>query len=467
MRASALFPSLLLLSLSGGCVMGPDFDRPPPPPTSMGEGFARAERAPAVVAPGIAQWWLEFDDATLDQLVARALNSSPSMEIAEARVRQVRSQVRGARAASAPVIGAGAGAGDIRAPALVTGSEGRSSSLFAAGFDALWEIDFFGGQRRGVEAARAQYGAAQADAEDVRLSLTAEVARRYLALRSSQCRLDLARRALANSQEIGRLTMQLEGAGKVSRIEREQSVRGIEAGKQAVAALEAELNDEKDALAVLAGEAPGALDAMLDPVGRIPLPPVEVSIGDPAAMLARRPDIRAAEQRLRAANAGIGVAQAARMPRIGLAGVIGLGGPMKGDMASADNLFSLAGPTLQWNVADFGRGAAGVDTARAGRDEADAAYRAAVLAALQDAEASLNRYGEARKGFATAARSALSARVSADLADQSWRAGRLSALIALAARNEQLAAENVRLQAQAALADQFVALQKSLAMGAS
>src|SRR3546814_2479171 len=93
-------------------------------------------------------------------------------------------------------------------------------------------------------------------------------------------------------------------------------------------------------------------------------------------MLARRPDIRAAAQRLHAANAGIGVAEAARMPRVSLAGVVGLGGALKGDITSADNLWSVAGPTIQWNLADFGRGRAGVDQAVAGRDEAAAGYRA-------------------------------------------------------------------------------------------
>src|SRR3546814_18320951 len=102
---------------------------------------------------------------------------------------------------------------------------------------------------------------------------------------------------------------------------------------------------------------------MLDGPGTVPLPPVEVAVGDPAAMLARRPDIRAAAQRLHAANAGIGVAEAARMPRVSLAGVVGLGGALKGDITSADNLWSVAGPTIQWNLADVGRGRAGVDQA--------------------------------------------------------------------------------------------------------
>lgn len=465
MRALVLVPSFLLIPMLGGCMMGPNFHGGPPPPTSMGKTFVRADPGATPVAPRLTSWWRELNDPLLDQLIARALSSNPSIDVAEARVRQTRSQVRGARAALAPVVGTGAGAGNIQAPGLVTGGEAKSSSLFLAGFDALWEIDLFGGARRNIEASEAQFSAAQADADDTRLSLTAEVARQYLGLRASQQRLEIARHLLANQQKIAQLTAQLEGAGKVSRIEREQADRGVEARRQAVAALEAELNDHKDAIAVLAGEAPGALDAMLDTPGTVPLPPVEVAVGDPTAMLARRPDIRAAEQRLHAANAGIGVAEAARMPKVSLAGVVGLGGAMKGDITSADNLWSLAGPTIQWNLADFGRGRAGVEQAVAGRDEAQAGYRATVLAALQDAEGSLNRFGVARKTFAMQTRNSLSADRSNDLAQQSWRAGRSSALVALAAENDRLAAADIQLQAQMALTTQFVALQKALAMG--
>lgn len=467
MRALVFVPPLLLLPTLGGCMMGPNYKDAPPPPASMGNSFVRTDQVSMPATPQLTPWWRELNDPLLDQLIGRALSSNPAIDIAEARVRQARAQLRSSRAALAPVVGTGAGAGNIQASRLVTGGEAKSSSLFLAGFDALWEIDLFGGARRNIEATRAQFDAAQADAENTRLSLTAEIARQYLALRASRQRLDLARRLLANQQKIANLTAQLEGAGKLSRIERDQADRTVEVRRQAIAALEADRNDRKDAIAVLLGEAPGELDAMLDGTGPVPLPPAAVPVGDPTAMLARRPDIRAAEQHLHAANAGIGVAEAARMPKVSLAGVVGLGSAMKGDIASADNLWSLAGPTIQWNLADFGRGRAGVLQAVAGRDEAAAAYRAAVLVALQDAESSLNRFGEARKAFAMQTRNSLLADHSAGLAQQSWRAGRSSALAALAAENDQLAAADLEIQARMALTTQFVALQKGLAMGVS
>lgn len=468
MRALVRAMPMVMLPLLGGCVMGPDFKGAPPLPASAGSTFVRGESLQSTQAPRLAPWWRDLDDPLLDQLIDQALSSNPSMDMVQARVRQARAQVRGAEAASAPVISSGAGAGDLRAPALLTGGEARSTSVFVMGFDAMWEIDVFGGRRRGLEAADAYLGASEAAAEDARLSLTAEVARVYLAQRAVQHQVQLFRQILDLQEQAVVLTRQLEAAGRISRIEREAAERDLEAGRIIVAALEAELNDYRDALAVLTGGAPGALDALLAEARPVPLPPSEVTIDDPAGTIARRPDIRAAEHRLHAANAQIGVAQAARMPHVSLGGVVGLGGAARGDlsdMSDVNNLFSLAGPTLSWTFADFGRGRAGVDQTIAGRDEAEAAYRGTVLAALQDAESALNRYGQARQTLAIQARSTLSARQSADLADQAYRAGRSSALTAIGAEGQRLAAEAALIQAQAELSIRYISLHKALATG--
>lgn len=459
LRVLCVFP---LLSALGGCVMGPDL-RQPAPPASMGSAFVRADTAGPALSPSLAPWWRDIRDPVLDELEDRALRSSPSIEIATARVRQARAQARGARAAAAPLIGSGAAVGNGRRPQAFMGPD--SQSVFLAGADALWEIDLFGERQRANEAAQAQLSAAQFGVADARLSLSAEVARRYVGFRAAQQRLELTRRSLADQERILELALQLERAGKISRIERGQAEQELEAARLAVASLEAERDAHADALAVLIGEAPGALDARLAPKGPLPLPPATITVGDPAAMLARRPDIRAAEQRLRAANARIGVAEAARMPRVTLVGVIGLGGATDGAVTSEDNLFSFAGPTLRWNLADFGRGRSAVDEAKAGRDEAEATYRAALLAALEDAEGALTRHGEARSALAMQTRAARSARTNAGLAGQAHQAGRTSAVQALAANRRALAADDAQAQAQARLTLSYITLQKALAMG--
>jgi NodT family efflux transporter outer membrane factor (OMF) lipoprotein len=464
MRISLSLRPLLLAPLLAGCAMGPNY-APPSPPKDVGARFVRADEVSPQTQPSLAPWWRELDDALLSTLIEEALAASPTIEAAQARVEQARAQANGARAAFAPVAGAGAAIGDMRAPALVTGGPAQSTSVFMTGFDALWEVDVFGGQRRGLEGAKARLEGSRADADNARLSLSAEVARQYLGVRAAQERLALARRALTTQERITALTAQLQTAGKVSLIERQASERALEGQRRAVMGAQAGLNDARDGLAVAVGRAPGALDQRLETGGAIPLPPAEVLIGDPTGMIARRPDIRAAEQRLRQANAAIGAAQAARMPRVSLAGVIGLGGAAKGDWTTSDNLFSLAAPTLQWNVADFGRGKSGVNQALAGRAGAEATYEATVLAALQDAEGSLNRYGEARNALAASARATGSARQSAELSNSAWRAGRTSALSALGADMAQLAAEDALVQARANLTVSYVALQKALASG--
>lgn len=461
MRAPRLFCMFPALAALGGCVMGPDLQQPAPP-ASMGSAFVRVDEPEPAPSPRLAPWWRDLRDPVLDDLEERALRSSPSIEIATARVRLARAQVRGARASAAPLIGSGAATGSGRRPQALLGPD--TQSVFLVGADALWEIDLFGGRRRANEAAQAQLSAAQFGADDARLSLSAEVARRYVGLRAAQQRLELACRSLADQERILELALQLEGAGKVSRIERGLAEQELEAARLAVGALEAERDAHADALAVLVGEAPGALDPRLTPKGKLPLPPATIAVGDPAAMLARRPDIRAAGQHLRAANARIGVAEAARMPRVTLVGVIGLGGATDDDLASKDNLF-FAGPTLRWNRPDFGRGRSAVDEAKARRDEADATYRAALLAALQDAEGALTRHGEARSALAMQTRSARSARTNADLVGQTHRAQRASAVEALSASRRALAAEDGQAQAQARLTLSYITLQKALAMG--
>jgi len=229
--------------------------------------------------------------------------------------------------------------------------------------------------------------------------------------------------------------------------------------------LSAEIDAHLDALAVLVGEAPGVLDDALARPGPIPLPPSIVAVDDPAAMLRRRSDIRAAERRLAAQTAGIGIAEAARLPRLTLLDVIGIGGTGGGDLAGLDDVVSLGAPTLQWSVADFGRGAAGLDQAMAKRDEADALYHGAVLAALQDAEGALSRFSAARQAVAVQARANESSGRVANLTQQKFRAGQASLIEALSAERLHLVAENALSASTADLTIKYIALQKALALG--
>jgi outer membrane protein TolC len=239
----------------------------------------------------------------------------------------------------------------------------------------------------------------------------------------------------------------------------------VQATSSDLAAAEAEIEIYLNALAALAGEAPGSLDPLLAPVRDIPLPPDSVAIGDPASLLRRRPDIRAAERNLAAATARIGVAEAARFPKISFMGILGIGGTTIGDLVDLGNISKIAVPQLQWGLLDFGRTSAAIAQTRAGRDEAEAQYRQVVLGALQDAETSLSRFAQQRRTVAALAEISRSAEQSAVLMRQRYQRGVISRVDSLEAERQRLLAEANLRSALAALTASYVAVQKSLGLG--
>ena len=197
----------------------------------------------------------------------------------------------------------------------------------------------------------------------------------------------------------------------------------------------------------------------------VPLPPQVVAIGDPASLLRRRPDIRAAERNLAATTARIGVAEAARFPKISFMGILGIGGTSVGDLVDLGNISNIAVPQLQWGLLDFGRTSAQITQARAGRDEAEAQYRQVVLGAFQDAENSLARFAQQRRNVAALAEIKRSADESDILTQQRFQRQVISRSDALeSGRQKVLAASNLQ-SAVAALTASYVAIQKSLGLG--
>jgi len=266
------------------------------------------------------------------------------------------------------------------------------------------------------------------------VQLTAEVAQSYINLRERQQRADELRRSREIQQQLLDLTGQRFRQGTVPAFAVGQANRALQSTITELAAAEAETEIYLNAIASLAGEVPGSLDTVLSPGGDVPLPPSQVAVGDPASLIRRRPDIRAAERNIAAATARIGVAEAARFPKISFMGILGVGGTSLGDLADLDNISKIAIPQLQWGLLDFGRTSAAIDQARAGRGEAEATYRQVVLGALQDAESSLSRFAQHRRTVAALAEIKQSADQAAVLMQQRYERGTIS-------RADQLEAE--------------------------
>ena len=484
----SLIPFLLL----GACTVGPNYAGPPKAIGSAATppaGFARADNTLATTAPAVADWWTTLNDPMLTWLEERALASNPNVAVAQARLKQARASLRLERANQAPNANASATYLHADLPALDLGGGqregegqgganggasggsgsgsggGTSVDFFNLGFDASWEIDLFGGRRRTVEAARASAAAAEANVADAQVSLSADVAQAYVGLRDAQQRLILAREASRMQRDTLKLTEQRFANGTASQLEVERLRNQVESTDAQILPLSSSVETYLNALAILIGEAPGTLDQRLTQVGPVPLPPAQVAVGDPTALLQRRPDIRAAERNLAAQTAKIGVAEAAKFPRLNLMGIIGIGGTSLDALTDLDNLVTLGAPMLQWNVLNFGRANARVGQAEGARDEAEARYRGAVLAALRDAEDSLSRFRARRNTVATLARAKASADRSAVLMQQRYRAGAATLIDTLDAERQRVAADQSLSQAVAGLTNDYVALQKALGLG--
>ncbi|NIJ29379.1 NodT family efflux transporter outer membrane factor (OMF) lipoprotein [Sphingomonas insulae] len=416
-----------------------------------------------------------MNDAVLTDLETRALAANPNIAVAQARLRQARSSLRLERANQAPSANASATYLHARLPGIdlgnaagdtQTGGGGDASAVdfYNLGFDASWEVDLFGGRRRSVEAARAQAQAAEANVADAQVSLTAEVAQAYVNLRDRQRRIALSRQSATMQQQMLALTRQRFDRGAASALDVERLQGQVEATNGQIVPLQAELESYLNALAVLVGEEPGSLDVMLTTAKPVPLPPAVVAVGDATALLQRRPDIRAAERQLAQRTAQVGVADAARFPRLNILGLIGLGGTQLSDI-SPDKLVAVAAPMLQWNFLDFGRNRARINQAEGQRDEAEAQYRGSVLTALRDAEDALSRFGHRRETVASLMRSKASADRAASLMQQRFRAGTATLIDTLDAERTRVAADQNLSSGTAGLTSDFVALQKALGLG--
>lgn len=479
MRSYLLLPLLAGTALAG-CTVGPNYAGPPKLASDANPAFVRADAGSVTTAPPVADWWKPLGDPLLDDLIATALAENTDVKAGEARLRQAQASLGEERANLAPKASASALYAHAHVPGVAFGqsdsssdsgsdsdsgsSSGTDLNLYNLGVNASWEIDLFGGQRRAVEAARATMEGAQASLSDVQVSLSASVAQNYLNLRDRQQRIVLGEQSIALQEDVLALTRQRFQSGTATAMEVAQIEGKLASTRAQIAPLAAERDAYMNALAVLTGQEPGALDASLAAAGELPLPPAAVPVGDPVQLIAHRPDIRQAERTLAADTAKIGQSEAARFPRLSFMGLIGIGGTKISDLGKLDDFTSIAAPQLSWNFLDFGRTKAKVHQAEAVRDEAEAKYRGTVLAALRDAEDSLARFRERRVTVAALARTREKAALAESLTAQRYQAGTVTKIALLNARNDLNTADQNLIQARAALTGDYVSIQKSLGL---
>lgn len=387
--------SLLLAGVLGGCALGPDYQRPElaaPAQFKQVEGWKAA--APADVLER-GNWWALYDDAELDALVERLHVSNQNLAAAEAQYRQARALVRGARASfnptlsgSAGVTRAGQGGGDstIRtADGVTVGGSGASSisKSYDLSLNAAWELDIWGKLRRGLEASRADFEASAADLAAVRLSLQSELVQNYLQLRILDEQKRLLDATVAAYERSLRLTENQYRAGIVPKSDVSQATSQLKSTQAQAIDLEWQRAQLEHAIAVLVGVSPAELS--IAPRDGLPALP-EVPVALPSQLLERRPDVAAAERRVMAANAQIGVAEAAWFPDLTISASGGYRGSSFADWIEVPNRFWSLGPQLALSLFDGGARRAELERSEAAYDQTVAQYRQAVLDSFREVE---------------------------------------------------------------------------------
>ncbi|MBU5637265.1 efflux transporter outer membrane subunit [Geomonas sp. Red69] len=453
------------LGLAGCATVGPDYVMPQlkAPAAWRQLDDKGATQSTSAENYDLGSWWLTLRDPLLSELIEKAVTASPDLRSAEAKLRESRARNAVAGSDRFPTV-TGSGSAARNRSSAKSGS-GATTSLFSAGFDASWELDIFGGTRRGMEAAGADLEASLATLQGAQVTLAAEVAQNYLELRTLQKRIAIARDNLASQSETLQLTEWRAQAGLVATQDVEQARSNREQTRAAIPTLEASLTEAEHRLDVLLGEAPGTLHGRLSAVKDLPLLPDQVAVGIPAETLRQRPDLRAAERKLAAETARVGVAEAARYPSFTLSGSIGLealtlGGVAGGSAAKSSLLGSVTAP-----VFDAGTLRSRVEIQDAVREQAQIAYQQSLLTALQEVENALVTLSRRQQRGEALQSAALSARNAAELARQRYGAGLIDFRSVVDTERNVLGVEDSLAETRGETAQALVALYKALGGG--
>ncbi|MGH8022891.1 MAG: efflux transporter outer membrane subunit [Limisphaerales bacterium] len=467
-RAAAAGALSILLALLAGCAVGPNYH--PPKMSAPAQWTSRLSGGETNAPVNLATWWKSFGDTNLDSFIVTAMQSNLTLRVAEARVREARFEKAVVSGGLWPSAGASAGYsrnryGANEFPPLGGFNIPLDYNLYNADFDAAWELDIFGGTRRAVESAGARVGAAEFGERDVLVSLLAEVARDYIKARAFQRRLGIVRDNIRVEKQVLGLTTNRFANGLGSDLDVQQARALLNATEAQAPTLQTGFDESVFDLAVLLGQAPGALMERMSASAPVPLTPPRVPVGLPSDLLQRRPDVRQAERQLAAATAQIGVAKADLFPKFSLTGLAGMQSVSAGDWFDYGSRYWQAGPTIQWKLFQAGSIVANVHVQNARQEEALNHYQQTVLIALEDAENALTAYAREQVRRRSLAKSADADRQALSLSTQLYKSGLVDFLRVLDSETALYSAQDALAQSDQAVAMDLVQLYKALGGG--
>ncbi|MBO1041185.1 efflux transporter outer membrane subunit [Brucella pituitosa] len=442
------------LPLVAACVaVGPDYQKPTVITPKSWNSNANTR------APVLAEWWNNLNDPVLNQLITEGISGSPDVATAKAKIRQARANFTSAGGVLYPSLD-GAGSYTRSDNGLSTAS---SQSSFQ--FKTQWELDLFGGNRRGVEAAYYNVESANEQLRAALVTLIGDIATNYAQLRGAQADIAIAQRNSASQERTVTLTRSQLEAGQISQVDLLSAQTQAANTESQIPGLRIRYASYLNNLTVLTGRSAIALAASLDKSGPVPNVPRNVSAGLPADVLFNRPDLRAAERDYASSTASIGQKQAGLYPSISLTGNISTGGTSLGDLAKLSTIGWSFGPTLSMPIFNGGKLNADVDAAKAARDQSFTAYRKAILTALSEVENASVSLNQNRVRAAQLQKIVVNSRKINELTLEQFKAGNKSFIEVLNAQRDVLNSETSLNQVRTDLVVNYIALQKALGGG--
>lgn len=461
MRIAAPLAAVLLLT---ACTVGPRYAPPSTPPSANGP-FQSATALGADPTEPPDDWWRLFRDPALDGLVAEALTANKDLAVAAANLAEARAILEEARAGRLPSTAIGSGVSYGRGAGRVQAGSDKAVLTYSAAFDAAYEVDLFGRVRRSIEAAGRDLEAQAAARDAVRVSVAAETTRAYLDACAYGESVAVARRSLdVATQSLGILQVQ-QRAGAISDYEIVRGQALLAQTRATIPALEAQRRAALYRLAVLTGRPPAQTSPAAAACVRAPEPIAPLPVGDGAALIRRRPDIRDAERRIAAATARVGVATADLYPTISLGGAVSTAASTIGGLARGSSIGFNLGPLLSWSFPNLSLARARVRQSEARNAAALAAFDSTVLNALGETEQALTQYaGQLER------REALKAAVVNDaealrITRLRYQAGSVPFIDLLDAQRTQVTDERALADADQLIADSRVSVFKALGGG--
>src|SRR5216684_1338199 len=475
--------TFVALSLMVGSAMGARWPKVGPnyhpPKTTVPDSYRQQPSAAGTnTDAALGNWWATLNDPELTSLIDRAIKSNLDLKVASSRVLEARAARRITRADLLPTVESRDSAQRVRGGLtsglfnVNKGSLGGSnlltpfeSNVFQLGFDASWEIDFFGGHRRAREAATADVAAIGEARRTVLVSLLAEVARNYSELRGFQRRLEITNQNIKLQEDSLELTRVRAEAGLGTQLDVERQAAQLDSTRALVPSLEAAEIQTIHRLGVLLGQEPGTLLNELMQSKPLPTVPPAVPVGLPADLLKRRPDIREAEARVAAETARVGVARADLFPKILLTGAAGRQGTEPSGLTlGAGNFFSV-GPAITLPIFTAGKIRGNIEAQKQRLEQAVTQYQSTVLKSLEETENALVAYGHEKDRQEKLVAAVEASRQATMLANELYTRGLSDFLSVLDAQRQQLAAEEDLAQSDTAVVTDLVALYKALGGG--